>query len=148
MVNLYKAQILSFIEYRTAAIYHTCDSALDLLDAVQDKILRVAGMSKLDSLNMARLAPLGVRRDIAMLGVIHKTVLGHGPQQFLQFFRADIDARREARGGHCLQLLPLQNHESDFALPGSAPANYIEYSAHGPIRVYNMLPASVVERCS
>ena len=82
MVNLYKAQILSFIEYRTAAIYHTCDSALDLLDAVQDKILRVAGMSKLDALNMARLAPLGVRRDIAMLGVIHRTVLGHGPNSF------------------------------------------------------------------
>ncbi len=66
MVNLYKAQILSFVEYRTTAIYHVCDSALVLLDAVQDKILRIAGMSKLEALNAAHLAPLSVRRDIAM----------------------------------------------------------------------------------
>ena len=34
LVNMYKAQILSFMEYRTAAIYHVCNSALALLDGV------------------------------------------------------------------------------------------------------------------
>ena len=30
LINLYKAQILSFIEYRTAAIYHACSTALQM----------------------------------------------------------------------------------------------------------------------
>ena len=58
MSILYKAQILSYVEYSTAAIYHVCDSALALLDSMQDKILRAAGKSKVDALNSANLAPL------------------------------------------------------------------------------------------
>ena len=122
-----------------------CNSALALLDAVQDKVLRVAGMSKIEALNAVNLAPLAVRRDIAMLGVIHRAALGIGPEQLQQYFKADIDARRAGRGKHRLQLRILENHVSDFMLPGSAPANYIEHSAHGLIRIYNMLPASIVE---
>ena len=38
--NLYKSQIHSFIEYRTTARYHACDSALALLDTVQEKVLK------------------------------------------------------------------------------------------------------------
>ena len=145
LISLYKAQILSYTEYRTAAIYHACDSSLALLDAVQDKALGAANMTKTEALNTAHLAPLGVRRDIAMLGLIHRAVLGRGPDQFRQIFRADYDARREGRGVHRLQLMTLQDHASDFVLPGSAPAQYIENSAYGLIKVYNMLPASIVE---
>ena len=144
-MTLYKAQILSFMEYRTAAIYHVCDSALALLDAVQEKVLRVAGASKLQAFNDMNLAPLTVRRDIAMLGIIHRAVLGRGPDQFREFFRPDADARRDGSGKHRLQLLLLPDHWSDFVLPGSRPAAYIEHSAHGLIHVYNLLPASIVE---
>ena len=148
LISLYKAQVLSYIEYRTAAIYHACSSALALLDAVQDKVISAAGITKWDALHTANLAPLGVRRDIAMLGVIHRSVLGRGPVQFREIFKADLNARRDGRGAHGLQLLPLPHHASDFILPGSAPAQYIENSAYGLIRVYNMLPASVVEASS
>jgi hypothetical protein len=82
LVNLYKAQLLSFIEYRTAAVYHACDSSLSLLDEVQAKLVAAAGMTKNEAFAQAKLAPLAVRRDIAMLGVIHRTVLGRGPKQF------------------------------------------------------------------
>ena len=116
-----------------------------LLDAVQDKILRIAGMSKLEALNAAHLAPLSVRRDIAMLGMIHRAAIGRGPEQFRARFLADMDARREGEGNHRLTLMLLQIHDSDFALPRSALANYIEHSAYGLIGVYNMLPASIVE---
>ena len=64
LVNLYKVQTLSFIEYRTAAIYHVCDSALALLDAVQEKVLKLVGITKLQALNDVHLAPLCVRRDV------------------------------------------------------------------------------------
>ena len=145
LINLYKAQLLSYIEYRTAAIYHVCDSALALLDVVQDKVLRIAGMTKIEALNCANLAPLSVRRDIAMLGVIHRAAIGRGPEQLRYFFEADEDARRENRGRHRLQLKMLQHHGSDFVLPRSEPAQYIEYSAFGLIAVYNLLPADIVE---
>ena len=147
LVNLYKAQLLSFIEYRTSAIYHACASSLSLLDGVQDKLLRAAGVSKLEALNEFSLAPLGVRRDIAMLGVIHRAVLGRGPEHFREFFKPDLHARRERRGKHALQLVPLPDHVSDFMFPGSRPADYINHSAFGLIHVYNMLPADIVEKC-
>ena len=133
------------MEYRTAAGYHACDSALAFLDTVQDKVLRAAGMSRVEALKAANLAPLAVRRDIAMLGIIHRTVLGKGPKQFGHFFKEDIDARREGRGRHQLQLLPLPDDVSDFMLPGSRPANYIQNSAFGLINIYNRLPPDVVE---
>ena len=41
------------------------------------------------------LAPLAVRRDIAMLGLIHRAMLGRGPAQFREFFQPDIDARKK-----------------------------------------------------
>ena len=145
LVSLYKAQILSFVEYRTAAIYHACDSALTLLDAVQNKVLTAAGISKVQALIDLNLAPLAVRRDIAMLGLMHRANLGRGPNQFREIFRTDTDARREGRGKHRLQIKLLPNHFSDFVLPGSRPADYIEHSAFGLIRIYNMLPAHIVE---
>ena len=147
LVNLYKAQLLTFVEYRTAAFYHACDSALALLDAVQDRLVDAAGMTKLEALTNARLAPLAVWREIAMLGVIHRTVLGRGPRQFQQFFKADTSARNEGRGKHRLQLMKLTDDFSDFILPGSRPANYIQYSAFGLIEVYNLLPPQIVEAC-
>ena len=80
-----------------------------------------------------------------LLGIIHRAAIGRGPEQLRARFIADMDARREGRGKHRLTLMLLQNHASDFGLPRSAPAKYIEHSAYGLIEVYNMLPASIVE---
>ena len=145
LVNLYKAQVLSFIEYRTAAIYRACNSSHEELQHVQDKILVAAGLSAVEALCNFRLAPLSVRRDIALLGLIHRTVLGHGPKQFQEFFVRDEHVTREGSGKHGYQLRPLALHESDFRLPGSRPAAYIEHSAFGLIIIYNKLPRRIVE---
>ena len=99
LVNMYKAQVLSILEYRTAAIYHACSSSLAELQSVQDKLLSAAGFAcPIAALLGVKLAPLRVRRDIAMLGLIHQTVLGQGPQQFREFFQPDEHARRERQG--------------------------------------------------
>eukprot|EP00969_Alexandrium_andersonii_P279798 12368234-Alexandrium_andersonii.AAC.1 len=37
-----------------------------------------------------RLAPLAVRRDIALLGLVHRAALGLGPPQLQQIFRVDL----------------------------------------------------------
>ncbi len=82
LTTLYKAQLLPYIEYRTPAAYHASDSVLADLDKLQTKFLREAGLSELDSLMIFRLAPLLARRDMAMLGLIHRTALGKGPAHF------------------------------------------------------------------
>ena len=80
LINLYKSQLLSYVEYRTPAVYHAAPSVLAPLDSVQGRLLRELSMSDEDALMHFNLAPLVVRRDIAMLGVIHRAVPGLGPR--------------------------------------------------------------------
>ena len=100
-----KLDCFSFIEYRAAAIYHACDSSLVALDHVQDKLLEAAGVSDVEALDVGNLAPLSARRDIALLGLIHRTVLGVGPAHFKSFFRLQPEGGRKPRGAHRLQLV-------------------------------------------
>ena len=144
-MQLYKSQLLPYIEYRTPAIYHACDSAMAAIDNIQDRLLSAAGMSEEEALCSCKLAPLAARRDMAMLGLIHRSVLGKGPSHFREFFTPDMHAKHESRYKHRLQLKVLELHESDFRYPCSRPADYITRSAFGLIDVYNKLPASVVE---
>ena len=148
LVMLYKAQLLSFIEYRTPAIYHACASALLELDRIQDRLVNAAGFCEAEVLRECRLAPLSSRRDMAMLGLIHRTVLGKGPSHFRAFFKPDYNKRQAGIGLHRLQLCEYGAHESDFQLPGSRPADYLQNSALGLVQVYNLLPADIVESSS
>ena len=88
------------------------------------------------------LAPLGARRDIAMLGVIHRAALRKGPEQFHKFFapaRRSTDTTRtrleERRREHGRQLLEYRV---------GTHLNVVRRSALGLVTVYNLLPATVV----
>ena len=87
LIGLYKAHVLSFVEYRTAAIYHATNTELQSVDRIQRGFLRDLGVSEADAMIHFNLAPLCTRRDIAMLGVIHRAAIGKGPPQLKQFFR-------------------------------------------------------------
>ena len=56
--------------------YHAAVSVLDGVDRVQRRLLRELGLTELESLMRCRLAPLPSRRDIFVMGVLHKVVLG------------------------------------------------------------------------
>ena len=85
LVTLYKSQLLSYLEYRTQAIYNACDTVLGPLDKFQDSFLKELGISAEDALFHFNLAPLQCRRDMAMMGVLHKTAVGKRPVHFHQF---------------------------------------------------------------
>ena len=143
LVNLYKAQLLGYIEYRTPAIYHASDSLLAPLDVIQNQILETADMNPLEALMVASLAPLAARRDMAMLGAIHRSVLRKGPVQLQAFFQL---SHLHIHGRYRLQLQEWQDGDyTDYMLPGSAPAQYIARSALRLVSVYNRLPAEIVE---
>ena len=85
-MNLYKARVLGYLEYRTPAVYHATDTVLAPLNRLQDAFLRRLGVEPMEALMEFRLAPLATRRDIAMLGLVHRAALKQGPPQFWSFF--------------------------------------------------------------
>ena len=87
LVHLYKTHVLSFVEYRTPAIYDAKREYLRRLEDAQDHFLRDLGIDAESALAEFNLAPLRVRRDLAMLGLLHRTALGKGPRHFDNFFK-------------------------------------------------------------
>ena len=138
LVHLYKAKVLSYAEYRTSAIYHACYSTLAKIDKVQTDFLDEIGVSDEDSLMNFNLAPLQLRRDIAMLGLIHRTVLGQGPKHFKDMFFEEVCPNRRCsrRARHKHQL-----HEH----VNGSQLDVLSRSALGLVSVYNLLPNVIVE---
>ena len=128
LIVLCKAHLLSYLEYRTPAIYHATRAVLGRLDAVQTRFLKDIGVDEVTALIEFRLAPLCVHRHIAMLGLIHRTTLGKGPDQFQDFFKRDPQGYGTLRDPRHACKSPL-----------------IKRSAFGLVAIYNMLPPSVVE---
>ena len=137
LVMLYKSHVLSFIEYRTAGIHFASTSVLNSVDDVQSRFVSQVGLDETNAFMLFNLAPLCVRRDIAMLGVIHRAVLLQGPAQLWKFFRRDVVRRREQRSftRHSLQLIEW---------PPGRDLEIMRRSALGMIRVYNLLPQEAV----
>ena len=124
LLLLYKSHVLSFLEYRTAAIYHAKREFLWRLDRVQSKFLADVGIDEISALLHFNLAPLATRRDIAMLGLLHRTVIGKGPPQFRVHFKV------------------LEN--SRIADPRKEIKNpLVKRSILGLIAIYNMVPESL-----
>ena len=84
--RMYKAQVLSYIESGTPALYHAAPSVLDRIDRVQRRFLRELGCSEVAVLKKFRLAPFASRRAMAMLGLLHKVILGVALAQFMNLF--------------------------------------------------------------
>ena len=110
LVNLYKAHVLSFIEFRTPGIFHAAPSVFTPLDLVQTRFLRGLGITAEDGLFHFSLAPLSSRRHIAALAVIHRAALGRGPPHFWRFFqRLDADDPRSVHLHHLSCLIQFRS---------------------------------------
>ena len=130
--------VFSYLEYRTPAIYHACETVLDPLNRVLRNFLRQVNVSIQDALLHFNLPPLETRRDIAMLGVLHRAALHLPPKHFWQWAQIDTrDLRRSARTQRntVRPLLPVVDAER---------LRIGRHSLFGLIRIYNMLPNSVV----
>ena len=139
LVDQYKAHVLPFVEHSTPAVYHATKTVLEPLDRVQRTFLRRLELTEQEALANYNLAPLSTRRDLAMLGLVHRTVLGESPPQFAKwFFPAGpghtLNTRLRA-GRHCKQL-------HDY-LDGTQTA-LLRRSALALPRVYNSLPEATV----
>ena len=116
---------------------------LNLIDRVQRRFLREIDINDQAALLEYCLAPLAARRCMAMLGVLHRIVLGIAPPQLSCLFpRAETApmGRMPTRLWeirHDLQLCERYFHADVFAR-----------SLYGMVRIYNLLPQSVVNAVS
>ena len=96
ILTQYKQLISSYIEYRAPAIYHATTSVWSQLDRTYDAFLREIRISREFALLEFNLAPLGMRRDIAMLRLIHRAAIGKGPPHFRRMFKRRAGSLRIA----------------------------------------------------
>ena len=125
-------------------MYHAPPFFLLNLDRVQQQLLDELGLTAAEALLHYNLAPLTTRRDISMLGLLHRAATGLAP--------------------HALQdVLPLQgstaggNFSRGWAFAGSrhnrqlqdyvdgTHSRILERSAYGLVYSYNSLPQTVVD---
>ena len=146
MFRLYKAEILSFIESRTAGIHHAAVSNLACIDRVQRRFLSEMSTSEHEALTKWNLAPLSCRRHIAMLGLLHRVAWRRAPAALCDLFalKPPVEFYGQLRGlsrRHQWQFLePIQ-------LVGSRYTDVFARSVFGLVTVWNMLPADLVS-CS
>ena len=147
LMRLYKCQILSFVESSTPGLYHAAPTTLDRVDRVQRRFLREIGLSELEALRDYRLAPLCSRRDMGMLGALHKLNLGNAPAQLEALFPVmgvvtenfQLQRLRGWRSRHSKQLYTAASFES---------TDLMKRSLFGLVHCYNQLPQCIVDSAS
>ena len=143
MVQSLKTYILCLLEGSTSAVYHASPSVLAPLDHVQDRFLRIMGLDEAQAFLDYNLAPLRLRRDVAMLGLIFKCSHGLARPKLCELFpRGEAPVHtfntRAAAARHPYQLLDRAD---------GCRLTVVKRSSLGLVRVYNLLPQEFVE-CS
>ena len=123
--------------------YHAPAFFLSLIDRVQARFFHERNISPEAVVNDYALAPLTTRRDISMLGLLHRVVLGTAPAPLAALFPRMTTARfpRDTRGAahrHDRQLFDRCD--------GTQPPMFLR-SIFGLVYTYNLLPQHVVIEC-
>jgi len=139
LMRLYKAHVLPYAERSTPAIYHCHPTTLTILDQVQDNYLEAVGVTTTSAILDFNLAPLAARRDMAMLGLLHRVQLGTAPKPITDLFTPASQTMYNFMPNHCA---PHDRQSGSAIEPGSSAM--MRRSLFGLVRVYNGLPTEVV----
>jgi hypothetical protein len=144
MITQYKAHVLCILELNTGSFYHAATSVLEPLDNVQESFIRQLGLTRCQAFLDHNLAPLCVRRDIAMLGLIFRSVSGQTHADLAALFDPAPPTEHRHRTRRAANQHDRQLKEER---PGSHPA-LLQRSVFGLTRVWNRLPHQVVHSTS
>ena len=140
LVKQFKTHVLCILEGTIGALFHAASSHLESLDRVQDSFLAELGISKIEAFEVHNLMPLKLRRNIAVLGLIHRCALGHAHKSLCRLFRRDTsEPRRVTRLSTRRHNLQIIDH-----CDGSH-SDLMRRSVFGMVRVYNLLPQEFVD---
>jgi len=139
LVQQFKTHVWCHMEIHNGALFHAAPSLLEKLDQVQNSFLRVLGISPAEAFLDLHFAPPQLRRNIGILGLLHKRVLGKCHPSYEQLLPWYVQRFPGGRGhGHNKQLY----------------GHWVEASAHPALfarsifavtDVYNNLPQHVVD---
>ena len=141
-MKLYKSLVLSFIESSAAGYYHASDSTLAVIDRVQVRFLRAVGLSEVEALCNYRLAPLRTRRDIGILGMLHRVNLGQTSQQMRELFPPT--GERDLVRSSLRSAGALRNRQLHDRI-GNHMTTQLRRSILGMVQCYNALPQQFVD---
>ena len=138
LIEQFKTHIWGIMEYRNGAIYHASSSHLARIDSMQRGFLHELDIDEAAAFLEFNFAPPCLRRDIALLGFLHKRILNLAHPKIAE-------------------LLPLHNEVFTFASPGHNKKlhNHCEKvafqrelfnrSIFALVNTYNALPQHVVD---
>ena len=136
MMQQYKSHALCHLESSCCAIYHAAQTHLNTLDAIQESFVHELGLTHQDAFLEFNLAPLNLRRDIAVLGLLHKIQLGEAHPDFNSLFpkeSAQYFPTRHAAKRHGRQFREIAGN-----------SYYFNQSIFSATKIYNVLPEYVV----
>ena len=132
------------LETITPAVYHCTAGVLEELDRVQERFLKAAGLTQEEVLLKHNLVSLQTRRDVVMLGIVHRTVLKKGAPQFQQWFRPETRPQHPYR-----TRLQSGLHTKQIYDYSDAPqTEVLRRLCLGLVQVYNKLPQKAVDSTS
>ena len=132
------------MESSTPGIYHAAVSVLERIDRIQERFLRNTGLTAMAALMDYRLAPLCSRRDIAMLGVLHKIVLGKAPEPLAALFPV-LGSVPEPFGRQRTRYWMPKHDKQLFSEVGIRATDVMRKSLFGLVHMYNSLPQKLVD---
>lgn len=136
MLNQYKAHVWVLTEYSNGDLILAAPCQLRHLDKLQRWYLHELGISDQDAFVNHNFAPPTLRRNIGLLGFLHKRVLGECHPalcQALPFGPADIVARYHT------------NHLETFSGLVNYQSRLYQRSLYAYTRVYNRLPQTLAD---
>jgi len=142
LVTQFKTHIWGLIEVNMGAYFHAASYMLAKIDHAQNRFLRALGLSPDQAFLDYNFAPPSLRRNIGILGLLHKRVLGQCHPSFDRLLPWYSTRFTEARGhGHTKQLyghwVEVSNCQGLFSR-----------SIFGMVDIYNNLPQHVVDASS
>ena len=117
--------------------FHAASSLLDKIDAVQNRFLHELDMNPAFAFLTYNFAPPSLRRNIGILGLLHKRILGKCHPSFEQLFPLQVNPT----SGHTKQLY---GHWSEI----TSHQTIFNRSIFLMCDIYNNLPQNVVDASS
>ena len=139
MVAQFKTHVLPILETVTAAVYQAPESTLSKLQHVQDSCLLMLGVDPRTAFLHFNLAPLSTRRDIAMLGFLHKCAWNRVSLSASELFPVrHVPVRRSSR---------VANRAHDMGLLKRCDGHHLDIMKNGLfglVEIFNRLREGIV----
>ena len=135
---------MCILEGSLAAYFHSASTHLEKLDALQRSFTDKIGLSEKIAFLHFNLAPLRLRRNIAALGILHRSAIGKGHPELTQLF-----PHRSAATHSFSTRLAGERHQLQLEdLCDGSHNDFLHRSLFGMVRVYNLSPAKAISKTS